>query len=116
MQVIRLELEQMDEAAAVLRGSYDAALPWLAGRHTPDEDRWFFRQVLFPGCAAWGGFVEGRLGGVMAVRPGWIEQLYVAPGLQRRGVGTALLQTALALGPPIELWTFQRNAAARRFY
>ncbi len=39
----RLGLEDVEWAAAVHRASFDHALPALAGLHTPEEDRWFFR-------------------------------------------------------------------------
>ncbi len=114
--VQRLTLEQMDEAASVMRRSFDAALPWLAARHTPAKDRWFFCSVLFPAGPIWGAYRGNALAGVMALRPGWIDQLYVAPEHQGAGAGTALLGLAKRAGPPLELWTFQSNHAARRFY
>ena len=48
--------------------------------------------------------------------PGWIDQLYVAPHAQRRGLGSALLAVAKEREPRLELWTFQCNRPARRFY
>lgn len=49
----------------------------------------------------------------------WIDQLYIEPTWSRRGVGTALLEHALALAPrgmPVRLYSFQANVAARAFY
>jgi ribosomal protein S18 acetylase RimI-like enzyme len=40
----------------------------------------------------------------------------VLPRAQRRGIGTALLDIARSKLARLELWTFQRNAQARRFY
>src|SRR5206468_13122062 len=48
--------------------------------------------------------------GIIAFREGWIDQLYVLPTTQRRGIGSALLQIAQSASPRLELWTFQRNA------
>src|SRR5262245_12949242 len=112
----RLHLEDMDAAAAVHRAAFDHALPWLAGLHTPQEDRWFFRQRLFPACEVWGASDGDALVGIIAFRQGWIDQLYVLPQAQRRGVGTQLLEVAQSKLDRLELWTFQRNAPARRFY
>jgi hypothetical protein len=42
----RLRAADMDAAAAVYRISYDERLPWLAGRHTPEEDKAFFRTRI----------------------------------------------------------------------
>jgi GNAT superfamily N-acetyltransferase len=92
------------------------ALPSLAGLHTPEEDRWFFRERMFTTCELWGYFDNLRLVGIIAFREGWIDQLYVLPSSQGCGVGTALLQTAKSRSSSLSLWTFQRNRNARRFY
>ncbi len=117
----RLNLEQMEEAARVLRRSFDARLPWLAGLHTPEQDRFFFREILYPACEIWGAFDEGTAGaaemaGIIAFKPGWVEQLYVLPDRQGRGLGRALLDLAKAENAELQLWTFQKNQGARRFY
>jgi len=39
-----------------------------------------------------------------------------AAAAQGQGVGTSLLEIAQASHGLLQLWTFQRNAAARRFY
>jgi GNAT superfamily N-acetyltransferase len=112
----QLDLDDMDAAARVLRTAFDQALPWLAGLHTPEQDRWFFRERVFKTCEVWGAFDGAGLTGVTAFRDGWIDQLYVLPTAQRRGVGTELLQVAQSCCDRLHLWTFQRNAQARRFY
>lgn len=106
----------MEAAARVHRASFDERLPWLAGLHTPEEDRWFFGEVVFAACEAWGAFEAGMLTGFIAFRPGWVEQLYVIPAAQGRGAGGALLAIAQDRHGELNLWTFQRNVAARRFY
>ena len=112
----QLELEDMDRAAAVCRASFDHALPVLAGLHTPEADRRFFRERVFATCQVWGYFDNNELAGVAAFREGWIDQLYVRPSSQRRGIGTALLRVAQNGSVRLSVWTFQRNDAARRFY
>jgi GNAT superfamily N-acetyltransferase len=54
--------------------------------------------------------------GIVAFRENWIDQLYVVPAAQGLGVGTALLQVAQNAFDRLQLWTFQRNGRARRFY
>jgi ribosomal protein S18 acetylase RimI-like enzyme len=114
--VRRLELEDMEEAARVHRASFDDALPWLVGLHTPEEDRWFYRERVFAACQIWGAFDRDIMTGLIAFRDGWIDQLYVHPAVQRHGVGSALLQVAQSMSASLQLWTFQRNHAARHFY
>ncbi|MCP3470333.1 GNAT family N-acetyltransferase [Bradyrhizobium sp. CCGUVB1N3] len=112
----QLALADMDAAARVHRIAFDHALPWLVGLHTPEEDRWFYRERLFVTCRLWGRFDGDALGGIIAFRDGWIEQLYVLPNAQDRGVGTELLDVAKNAFDHLQLWTFQRNVRARRFY
>ena len=112
----QLKLEDMDAAARVVRTAFDQALPSLAGLHTPEADQWFFRERIFNTCEMWGAFDGAAMRGIIAFREGWIDQLYVLPEAQRRGVGKDLLQVAQNAFDRLQLWTFQRNAPARRFY
>jgi GNAT superfamily N-acetyltransferase len=112
----QLELADMGAAARVLRAAFDHALPSLAGLHTPAEERWFFRERVFKSCEVWGAFDNAAMIGTLAFREGWIDQLYVLPRAQGRGIGTELLRVAQSSFDRLHLWTFQRNARARRFY
>jgi GNAT superfamily N-acetyltransferase len=106
----------MDAAARVVRAALDEALPSLAGLHKPEEDQWFFRERVFKTCAIWGAFDSAGMAGMIAFRKDWIEQLYVLPDAQRRGIGTELLLVAKSAFDRLQLWTFQRNVRARGFY
>ena len=112
----QLELVEMGTAARVLRAAFEHALPSLAGLHTPEEDRWFFRERVFGTCKVWGAFDDTAMIGIIAFRADWIDQLYVLPQAQGRGVGSALLNVAQSAFDRLQLWTFQRNRPARRFY
>ena len=112
----RLALADMDLAAQIHRIAFDQAMPWLVGLHTPEEDRWFYRKRIFPMCQVWGWFADDVLSGMIAFRDGSVEQLYVLPVAQGRGLGTELLDIAKGASGRLELWTFQRNMLARRFY
>ncbi len=111
-----LSLAEMDQAAVIHRISFDERLPWLAGLHTPNEDRAFYRMNVFATCQVWGALQDDSLTGFIAFRKDWIDQLYVLPDQQRRGAGGALLRMAMTTSPRLDLWTFQRNTQARRFY
>ena len=116
MKTRRLLLFDIEAAARVHRISFDHALPWLAGLHTPDEDLWFYRERVFATCTVWGAFEGNEMRGVIAFRDDWIEQLYILPAAQSRGLGSELLDVAKRASERLQLWTFQRNAPARRFY
>lgn len=112
----RLNAGDMAAAAIVRRKSFDARLPWLAGLHTPDEDRGYWAGHLFKACEIWGAEHDGNLLGVIAFQKDWIDQLYILPEAQGQGIGSMLLDIAKAVHPELRLWTFQHNAEARRFY
>jgi GNAT superfamily N-acetyltransferase len=112
----QLTLADMDAAALVHRAAFNHALPWLADLHTSAEERWFFRERVFPTCRVWGAVDGEALLGLIAFREDWVDHLYVLPRAQRQGIGTALLEVAQASFGRLQLWTFQRNRRARRFY
>jgi len=112
----KLDLADTDVAALVRRTAFGHAFPWISHPHTPLQDQWFFRERLFKRCELWGGFDLAEMTGIIAFRADWIDQLYVLPHAQRRGIGTKLLQIAQCSYPRLHLRTFQRNARARRFY
>ena len=116
MKTRRLLLSDMEAAARVHRISFDHALPWLTGLHTPEEDRWFYRKRVFTTCTLWGAFDHDVMSGMIAFHDDWIDQLYVLPDAQRRGAGSELLDVAKRACERLQLWTFQRNLRARRFY
>jgi len=77
--------------AVVHRAAFNDRLPWLAGLHTPTEDRTYFREQVFQKYEIWGALDNARLIGIIAFREDWIDHLYVLPNVQGQGVGTALL-------------------------
>ena len=89
--------------------------------HSDQSVREWIRQKLIPGGGVTVAKVDGVVVGFVAMSRGnecnWIEQLYLLPTHTRRGIGNALLDHAKhQLPPPIRLYTFQCNDAARQFY
>jgi GNAT superfamily N-acetyltransferase len=60
--------------------------------------------------------VDKEIIGIVAFREGWIDQFYVLPQFQGLGAGDALLRVVKAAYSDLQLWTFQKNTLARRFY
>lgn len=54
--------------------------------------------------------------GFLALSGETIDALYVTPEAQRLGLGAMLLRHAKARAKRLELWTFQANTDAQRFY
>ena len=90
-------------------------MPFLPVLHSRDEDLVFFSGYIANGQMTL-GLVDGAVAGFMALTAGWIEQLYLDPGLRRRGIGRLLVDHAKASQPDLQLWCFQQNVDGRRFY
>ena len=59
----------------------------------------------------------GAVVGVLALSEGWVDQLYFEPAWRGRGIGNRFIGLARRRQPAgLQLWTFQVNEAARRFY
>ena len=108
--------EDASEIAEIHMAARATAMPWLAVVHSPREVRLHFETVVLPGTDVRVARIDGVITGFMALRGNWIDHLYLVPDAWRQGLGRRLLQEAMAARPELELWTFQRNDGARRFY
>lgn len=92
------------------------AMPFLPDLHTPAEDLAFFGEEIARKETWVSTADDGGVRGFLVLRPGWVEHLAVHPAEQGKGVGSGLMQLAKARANDLQLWTFQRNTAARAFY
>jgi ribosomal protein S18 acetylase RimI-like enzyme len=93
------------------------AMPYLPDLHTDSETRAWVREVVLPSYDVHVAEADGRVVGYAALSPHVLEQLYVLPAFQGMGIGTSLLDLAKGARPDgFQLWVFQRNVRARRFY
>lgn len=97
------------------RKAAEPAIPPMV--HDDDDVRGWVRSTLVPRCEVWLGVDGGAVVGFLALEREWIEQLYLEPSRTGEGIGSALLDHAKAQRPDgLELWAFQSNTGARRFY
>ncbi len=118
-EVCKLQAGQIEAAVDVWVRSRWQAQPWLEQRmdYTADQNLGFFRTVVAVENDVWIAVHHEMVLGVMAIGDGEIDQLYVGPEYQNRGIGTALLEKARELQPGgLGLFTHQKNEKARRFY
>lgn len=108
--------QEAEIVAQVLRASYRAAYPNFEPLHTPQEDLDFVRSHLLQNFTVLGAYQEGSLCGFVAFTEGDLDQLYVKPGCQGEGIGSALLGMAQERTRVLELWTYAQNQNARQFY
>lgn len=109
--------EDVPTIAAVHQAARSTAMPWLKVPHTDADTRRWVGDTLLPGfrvrVAEGGGIVVGYT----ALGTDFLEALYVVPAAQGQGVGSCLLDEAKATAAAqLQLYTFQRNTRARRFY
>jgi len=86
--------------------------------HPDDDVRRWIREQLIPDHETWVAEDERGIVGLLALAPGWVDQLYIDPSAQGEGIGRRLLQLAMTrdAAGELQLWTFQANHRARRFY
>lgn len=110
----------VDDAAAVadvFLTSRRHAWPRIPrGVHTDDEVRGWFASIVLVEHEVWVAEDDGRIVAMMVLRGESVDQLYVRPEAQRRGVGARLLGVAKQQRHQLRLYTFQSNEPARAFY
>lgn len=120
VDAITIRRGTVDDAAAaadVFITSRRAAFPRIPRSvHTDEDVRAWFASVVMVERETWLAELEGRLVGVMVIRGAFIDQLYVRPEAQRRGVGARLLAQAKRGRARLRLYTFEANEPARDFY
>jgi GNAT superfamily N-acetyltransferase/chorismate mutase len=109
------DLPAIAEVHLSARAGAGAAFPPAA--HTDDEVRAWVAGWDLSAYDVHVAELEGRVVGYTRATTTWLDDLYVLPDAQGRGVGRALLDRILALHPDgIGLWVFESNRSARDFY
>ena len=85
--------------------------------HTAEEIYFWKRDIVLPREKVWVAELGGKIVGYASVSDGFLNNLYVLPDCQGRGIGGALLSEVKAHAPEgVKLWTFEPNEGAIRFY
>ena len=105
----------MNAIAALFRRSF-GTLTFLPTLHTPEEDRAYFGGIAAD-REVWVWEEDGSILGFAALNDDELTHIYVEPDAHGRGIGGALMERAKERRPGgFQLWVFQQNANARRFY
>jgi GNAT superfamily N-acetyltransferase len=108
--------QDADAIAELFFASY-RLLTFLPLLHPIEGYRRFVADVLLKECVV--TIIEDDTGIIsfLALQGDEIRQLYTRPDRIGRGAGTALIEAVKSSGVAVlELWCFQSNARARRFY
>ena len=112
---------------AVQADAVEIAEVWLAAfaatydfphAHTDDEVRAWIRDDLLRDTETWLAVdPDGSIAGFMSLTPDMLDHLYIRPDRTGQGIGSRLVALARSLRPGgLDLYTFQSNTGARRFY
>lgn len=115
-EITQARESDLDSIRDIHAAARRAAMPWLPVIHSPEEDLRYFTNIVFRTETLMVARDAGEVVGYSSFSKGWLTHLYVAPIHWRRGIATALLTAIKAKSPALNLWTFQQNEAARRFY
>ena len=111
--------EDFDAVTILWRISREKSLPEFhkTKGHFFYEDQGYFRDHILKENKVWVVEMDSRPVAFMAMKGDFIDQLYVHPDYQKRGIGRALLEYARELSPEhVWLYTLQINTNARTFY
>jgi len=97
--------------------SFAEAMPTVRRAHDDAEVATWFADVVLPRHEAWVAASGDAIVGIMVLEGEELSQLYLDPSWRGRGIGDQFIRLAKRRSPSrLELWTFQINTAAQRFY
>jgi len=111
--------EDFDAVTILWRISREKSLPefQLEKGHFFFEDRDDFQKHIVKNNQIWVVESQNYPVGFMAMNNDFVDQLYIDPDYQRRGIGRSLLNLARERSPDhVWLYTLQVNVSAREFY
>jgi GNAT superfamily N-acetyltransferase len=109
--------DDAEAIADVLLDSRREAMSWLPVLYSREDTIAYLIGHVLLHEEVLAAEVNQLVVGFIALEGDRVNHLYVAPAYQGRGIGDKLLAVAKELRPGgLTLWTFQRNARARRFY
>lgn len=108
--------DHSDELVSMWRVSFERAVG-VANLYTAEEQRSYLVNTIVPNNRLLVALAERRVVGFVAASISQVDQLYVHPDHQNRGIGSTLLRWAQEnSGGRLSLYTFACNHSAQRFY
>jgi putative acetyltransferase len=91
--------EDFEAVTRLWRAARELAFPDFQREkgHTFEEDCEYFKDVISQNNDLWVAEADGRVAGFLAIAGDFVDQLFVGPDFQRRGIGRVLLDHAKRL-------------------
>jgi GNAT superfamily N-acetyltransferase len=115
----RLRFATQDDAAAIADVYYASfrLLSFLPMLHSPESYRWYVAERMLKEWAVTVAEDDSGIVSFLGRRGEELGHLYTRPDRVGCGAGTQLIKAAKSSGvAALELWCFQANRRARRFY
>jgi ribosomal protein S18 acetylase RimI-like enzyme len=116
MEIRAAAMESIPEIATIFRITRQHDLPYLPKLHSAEEDLEYFKNKVFVENKIIIACKNRNIVGFCAFNQEWLNHLYVLPEYQGNNIGKILLEKAMEESQKLQLWTFQKNNAAIKFY
>ena len=118
LRVRRAGRHEAGTAAEILLRSRRSSVPTIPPLvHAEDDAKEHFSEIIRQSADVWVVEADDAIAGVMVLNGNWVDQLYIDPDWTGQGLGSSLIDKAKTEHPEIlELWTFESNVGAQRFY
>ncbi|HMS54960.1 MAG TPA: GNAT family N-acetyltransferase [Fimbriimonadaceae bacterium] len=114
---IQIRPMRLEDVAEVARFYHDIRMDTVPLIHSENEVAEWISATLLPRNSSFVGELIGAVIGWVDVTPMTLDHLYLRRGLTGQGFGRLLLDFAKQRSPEgLELYTFQVNSGAFRFY
>ena len=110
------EIDDMVGVANTFFISRRVSLPFLPQQHTREQVADHFCDTVWKTDEIWVIDEHDIIAGFAARHDGWLNHLYILPDYQGQGFGLQLLEKAQEGWDEMQLWAFQKNTRARKFY
>ena len=112
-----IRLATPEDALAMAEFAHDIRQDTVPFIHEVGGIEWFIVKILLPRGSSYVYEDNGEIVAWLDTHEDWVDQLYCKRGHAGKGIGKTLLDFAKKKSPDgLQLWTFQVNDGARKFY
>lgn len=118
-EITEYEPDDFESIAEIFENVYTETYPHFDPKFRESKRfRTILRDYVLPDSNVWTVKSDGKIIiGFLALKPNFVDQLYILKDFQNKGLGGFLIEQAKTIHPDfLELYTFAVNEKAIRFY